>query len=52
VLSVIQDERAQDLERKEMNALFCSMNISDGTDGIKERSMACFEVWTVTGNFT
>jgi hypothetical protein len=50
-LSTIQDERAQDLERKEMNALFCSMNISDGTDGIKERSMACLEAWTVTSNF-
>jgi AMMECR1 domain-containing protein len=51
VLSAIQDERAQDLKRKEMNALSCNMSISDGTNGIKKRSME-LEAWMVTGNFT
>jgi hypothetical protein len=52
VLSAIQDEWAQDLKRKEMNAPSCNMNVSDGTDGIKERSMERLEAWMVTGNFT
>jgi AMMECR1 domain-containing protein len=51
VLSAIQDERAQDLKRKEMNALSCNMSVSDGTNGIKERLME-LEAWMVTGNFT